>query len=36
MKKIFTIIISLILCTAVFTACGGFGGSENSVSESKS
>lgn len=36
MKKIFTIIVSLILCVAVFTACGGFGGSENSDSESKS
>ena len=36
MKKIFTIIVSLILCMAVFTACGGFGGSENSDSESKS
>ena len=36
MKKIFTIIVSLILCIAVFTACGGFGGSENSDSESKS
>lgn len=36
MKKIFTIIISLILCMAVFTACGGFGDGENSVSESKS
>lgn len=36
MKKIFTIIVSLILCVAVFTACGEFGGSENSDSESKS
>lgn len=36
MKKIFTIIVSLILCMAVLTACGGFGGSENSDSESKS
>ena len=36
MRKIFTIIISLILCMAVLTACGGFGDSENSVSESKS
>ena len=36
MKKIFTIIVSLILCMAVFTACGEFGGSENSDSESKS
>ena len=36
MKKIFTIIVSLILCMAVFTACGGFGDGENSVSESKS
>ena len=26
MKKIFTIIVSLILCMAVLTACGGFGG----------
>ncbi len=36
MKKIFTIIVSLILCVAVFTACGEFGGGENSDSESKS
>ena len=36
MKKIFTIIVSLILCVAVLTACGGFGGGENSDSESKS
>lgn len=36
MKKIFTIIVSFILCMAVFTACGEFGGSENSDSESKS
>lgn len=36
MKKIFTIIVSLILCVAVFTACGEFGGSENSDSELKS
>lgn len=36
MKKIFTIIVSLILCMAVLTACGGFGDGENSVGESKS
>lgn len=36
MRKIFTIIVSLILCVAVFTACGEFGGGENSDSESKS
>ena len=35
MRKIFAIIISLILCVAVFTACGDFRDNEDSVSESK-
>ena len=35
MRKIFTIIISMILCMAVFTACGSFRDNEDSISESK-
>lgn len=35
MRKIFTIIISLILCVAVFAACGSFRNNEDSISESK-
>ncbi len=35
MRKIFTIIISLILCVAVFAACGSFRDNEDSISESK-
>ena len=35
MRKIFTIITSLVLCLAIFTACGGFRDNEESISESK-